>query len=74
MVKLKKYIINSRSARTILHTRKILDGELTSDSYGMIVKKGNTELLETVTEGDGRSGLDVLPAIRWSMWLLALRA
>ena len=26
---------------------KILDGELTSDSYGMIVKKGNTELLET---------------------------
>ena len=29
---------------------KILDGELTSDSYGMIVKKGNTELLETVNK------------------------
>lgn len=38
---------------------KILDGELTNDSYGMIVKKGNTELLETVNKvlnrlsGDG---------------------
>ncbi len=29
---------------------KILDGELTNDSYGMIVKKGNTELLETVNK------------------------
>ena len=29
---------------------KILDGEPTSDSYGMIVKKGNTELLETVNK------------------------
>lgn len=29
---------------------KILDGELTSDSYGMIVKKGNTELLEAVNK------------------------
>ena len=29
---------------------KILDGELTSDSYGMIVKKGNAELLETVNK------------------------
>ncbi len=29
---------------------KILDGDLTSDSYGMIVKKGNTELLETVNK------------------------
>lgn len=29
---------------------KILDGELTNDSYGMIVKKGNTELLEVVNK------------------------
>lgn len=29
---------------------KILNGELTNDSYGMIVKKGNTELLETVNK------------------------
>ena len=29
---------------------KILYGELTNDSYGMIVKKGNTELLETVNK------------------------
>lgn len=29
---------------------KILDGMLTTDSYGMIVKKGNTELLETINK------------------------
>ena len=29
---------------------KILDGELASDSYGMIVKKGNTELLDAVNK------------------------
>lgn len=29
---------------------KILDGELASDSYGMIVKKGNTELLNTINK------------------------
>lgn len=28
----------------------VLDKELTSDSYGMIVKKGNTELLNTINE------------------------
>ena len=28
----------------------ILDGWLTSDSYGMIVKKGNKELLEVINE------------------------
>lgn len=29
---------------------QILEGELTSDSYGMIVKKGNTELLNTINK------------------------
>ena len=29
---------------------KILDGQLASDSYGMVVQKGNTELLEAVNE------------------------
>lgn len=29
---------------------KILDGFLTQDSYGMIVKKGNTELLEAINQ------------------------
>lgn len=29
---------------------KILNGELTNDSYGMIVKKGNTELLEVINK------------------------
>lgn len=29
---------------------KILEGFLTQDSYGMIVKKGNTELLETINK------------------------
>ena len=37
---------------------KILDGELTSDSYGMIVKKGNTELLETVNKVLNRRSSD----------------
>ncbi len=27
---------------------KILDGSLTNDSYGMVVKKGNKELLDAI--------------------------
>ena len=29
---------------------KILPGELNNDSYGMIVKKGNKELLDTINK------------------------
>ena len=37
-------IINSNSGL------KILDGSLTNDSYGMIVKKGNSEMLSVINK------------------------
>ena len=39
-----KEIINSNSGL------KILDGSLTNDSYGMIVKKGNSEMLSVINK------------------------
>ena len=46
-------VMDELPAKEIVSTNngiKILDGALTNDSYGMIVKKGNTELLETVNK------------------------
>ena len=39
-----KEIINSNNGL------KILDGSLTNDSYGMIVKKGNSEMLSVINK------------------------
>lgn len=44
-------VMDELPAKEIVKTNeelKILEEELTSDSYGMIVKKGNTELLEVI--------------------------
>ena len=46
-------VMDELPAREIInsnHGLKILDGSLTNDSYGMVVKKGNTELLETINK------------------------
>ena len=46
-------VMDELPAREIINSNvglKILDGSLTNDSYGMIVKKGNTELLETINK------------------------
>lgn len=46
-------IMDELPAKEILNNNtglKILSGSLTNDSYGMIVKKGNTELLEAINK------------------------
>ena len=46
-------VMDELPAKEILNNNpglKILPGELTKDSYGMIVKKGNKELLETINK------------------------
>ena len=46
-------VMDELPAKEILNKNtglKILDGFLTQDSYGMIVKKGNTELLEAINK------------------------
>lgn len=46
-------VMDELPAREIINSNvglKILDGSLTNDSYGMVVKKGNTELLETINK------------------------
>lgn len=46
-------IMDELPAKEIVNTNndlKILDGFLTSDSYGMIVKKGNSELLDVINK------------------------
>ena len=44
-------VMDELPAKEIVSTNngiKILDGALTNDSYGMIVKKGNKELLDAI--------------------------
>lgn len=46
-------VMDELPAKEILNNNpglKILPGELTQDSYGMIIKKGNKELLETINK------------------------
>lgn len=46
-------VMDELPAKEILNNNtglKILSGSLTNDSYGMIVKKGNTELLEAINK------------------------
>ena len=46
-------VMDELPAREIInsnHGLKILDGSLTNDSYGMVVKKGNSELLNIINK------------------------